>query len=57
MNQIYETLQKLYNTLLLIHTSGEDTVYMSDCLLTCSNLLKFCNANLEKTDKEEKINE
>lgn len=27
-----ETLSRLYNTLLLINTKGEDTVHMADCL-------------------------
>lgn len=35
-----ETLSRLYNTLLLINTKGEDTIYMSDCLKSLFSFIK-----------------
>lgn len=34
-----ETLSRLYNTLLLINTKGEDTILMSDCLRGLYNFI------------------
>ena len=39
MEQYFETLAKVYNTLLLISTKGEDTVAMGQCLMTLKEML------------------
>lgn len=48
-----ETLSRIYNTLFLINTKGEDTLIMADCL----NALKFFITNeqqeLQNSNKEE----
>lgn len=34
-----ETLSRIYNTLLLINTKGEDTMIMADCLKALRNFI------------------
>jgi hypothetical protein len=34
-----ETLSRIYNTLLLINTKGEDTLVMADCLKALRNFI------------------
>ena len=34
-----ETLSRIYNTLLLISTKGEDTIIMADCLKAIKNFV------------------
>ena len=34
-----EALSRIYNTLLLINTKGEDTITMAECLLTLRNFV------------------
>lgn len=49
MNQNeYIQLKKIFNTMKLVHTSAEDTIYMSECLKAFNALLE----NVE-IDKEE----
>lgn len=49
-----DILSRLYNTMLLINTKGEDTVIMADCLKTLYSFVKQEQAELEKeTMKEE----
>ena len=48
MNMDNNTLQQLtqvYNTLLLVHTCGEDSFLMTDCMRTFATVLKN---NIEK---------
>lgn len=35
-----EYLQRIYNTLLLIHTKGEDTLTMADCLRALAQVIE-----------------
>lgn len=44
------TLSRIYNTLLLVHTNGEDTIIMGDCLKT---LRMFIENEQEDLNKEE----
>lgn len=48
MIDIIDILAQIYNTLLLISTKGEDTIYMSECLKAIKNIyiqLKENNSN------------
>lgn len=43
MNEInFIQLSKIFNTLKLVHTCGEDTVLMCDCLRAIDQMLKDC---------------
>ena len=44
-----ETLSRIYNTLLLINTKGEDTLIMADCLKALRN---FILTNQSKEEEE-----
>ena len=44
-----ETLSRIYNTLLLINTKGEDTLTMADCLKALRN---FILTNQSKVEEE-----
>lgn len=44
-----ETLSRIYNTLLLINTKGEDTLVMADCLKALRN---FILTNQSKEEEE-----
>ena len=46
--QNFIQLKRIFNTLKLIHTSGEDTIYMSDCLQALNNLIENININKEE---------
>ena len=46
----YTQLKRIFNTLKLVHTSGEDTVLMSDCLQALKVLIESIQIN---EDKEE----
>lgn len=46
-NNDYIQLQKIFNTLTLIHTSGEDTIMMSDCLMALKSLLENIKIDTE----------
>lgn len=49
MNQNdYIQLKKIFNTMKLIHTSGEDTIYMSECLQALNILIENININKEE---------
>jgi hypothetical protein len=37
--QIRNQLIKIYNTMGLIHTSGEDTLLMADCLMALKHII------------------
>ena len=37
--QVRNQLMKLYNTMGLIHTSGEDTLVMAECLVVLKNII------------------
>lgn len=38
MIDIIDNLAQVYNTLLLVSTKGEDTIYMSECLKAIKNI-------------------
>lgn len=38
MNSIIEKIAQTYNTLSLISTKGQDTIYMSECLKAIKNI-------------------
>lgn len=40
MNEHLETLVKVYNSLLLVSTKGEDTIIMGNCLSTMRAVLE-----------------
>lgn len=44
-----ETLSRIYNTLLLVNTKGEDTLTMADCLKALRN---FILTNQSKEEEE-----
>ena len=44
-----ETLSRIYNTLFLINTKGEDTLVMADCLKALRN---FILTNQSKEEEE-----
>ena len=44
-----ETLSRIYNTLLLINTKGEDTLVMAECLKALRN---FILTNQSKEEEE-----
>lgn len=48
-----ETLSRIYNTLLLINTKGEDTMIMGDCLRAMQNFILIEQKNLEQKTTEE----
>ena len=41
----YSQLKRIFNTLKLIHTSGEDTLLMSDCLQALKILIESIQIN------------
>ena len=45
----FENLSRIYNTLLLVNTKGEDTLTMADCLKALRN---FILANQPKEEEE-----
>ena len=52
-----ETLSRLYNTLLLINTRGEDTIYMSDCLKSLFSFIKKEKEEIRQKEIENKYQE
>jgi hypothetical protein len=46
-----EILSRIYNTLLLINTKGEDTIVMADCLNAMRSFVMNERQILEKTSK------
>lgn len=46
--QELELLSRVYNTLLLINTKGEDTIYMSECLQALKKFVLTKKAELEQ---------
>ena len=51
-----ETLSRIYNTLLLISTKGEDTLVMADCLNAMRNFITNEQKELE-TNKNIQVEE
>lgn len=47
-----EQLIRIYNTLLEIHTKGEDTLVMADCLRALKKVIIDDEAGLTKEDKD-----
>lgn len=47
-----ETLSRIYNTLLLINTKGEDTLMMADCLNAMRNFVMNEKQILDNDKKE-----
>lgn len=50
-----EKLARLYNTLMLIETKGENTKYMAQCLTYVNTLMNECAA--KKEAEKEKVGE
>lgn len=46
-----ELLTRLYNTLLLINTKGEDTILMGDCLRTLQNFVVVKQQEIENNQQ------
>lgn len=49
-----EILSRVYNTLLLINTKGEDTIVMADCLRALHNFIFNEEQNLKNSNIEVK---
>lgn len=47
-------LNKIYNTLALIQTSGENTIVMGTCLSAMQELITEASAEMEKEEVSEK---
>ena len=47
-----ESLSRLYNTLLLINTKGEDTIRMGDCLRSLYNFIAKEKQELKQQEQE-----
>ena len=47
-----ELLTRLYNTLLLINTKGEDTILMGDCLKALQNFVLTKKQEIENNQQE-----
>lgn len=43
-----EILSRIYNTLLLVNTKGEDTMVMADCLKALQNFILTNKQEIEK---------
>ena len=57
MNNIIDSLAKTFNTLSLIFTKGEDTIYMSECLKSIKNIydqlmVELANQNNQNKEQE-----
>jgi hypothetical protein len=48
-----DMLSRIYNTLLLINTKGEDTLLMAECLVTLKNLVLTEKEKINKRNEEE----
>lgn len=48
-----ETLSRIYNTLLLINTKGEDTIIMADCLNAMRSFILKEQSELTKIKEED----
>lgn len=54
MENYFEQLVKVYNTLLVISTKGEDTVAMAQCLTAMRDvLMQMQNPSLPEVDTQE----
>lgn len=54
-----ETLSRIYNTLLLINTKGEDTIVMAECLNALKTFVlnekKIIDTTVSKSNKNEEV--
>lgn len=48
-----EILSRIYNTLCLINTKGEDTIVMAECLIALKNLVLTEKDKLQQSKEEE----
>ena len=48
-----EVLSRIYNTLLLINTKGEDTMIMADCLKALQSFITIEQQNLKQNNNSE----
>lgn len=48
-----ETLSRIYNTLLLINTKGEDTLIMADCLNAIRTFIQNEQKEIDNIEKKE----
>lgn len=52
-----ELLTRIYNTLLLVNTKGEDTMLMGDCLRALQNFILTKKQEIEKQENKAKEEE
>ena len=57
INNIIDSLANIFNTLSLISTKGEDTIYMSECLKSIKNIydqlmVELANQNNQNKEQE-----
>lgn len=57
MEKHFEQLAKIYNTLLLVSTKGEDTVIMGQCLSAMRDVLAQAQEDAMTAAKAENVNE
>ena len=57
INNIIESLAKTFNTLSLISTKGEDTIYMSECLKSIKNIYDQLMTELANQNNQTKEQE
>lgn len=57
MEKHLEILAKVYNTLLLVSTKGEDTIIMGQCLSTMHDTLMKIQQELALSHKTDEIKE
>jgi hypothetical protein len=48
-----ELLTRIYNTLLLVNTKGEDTMIMGECLRTLQNFVLTKKQEIENNNQKE----
>lgn len=51
MNNNLMQLSRIYNTLLLVSTKGEDTVLMGDCLRVFKQVIETMASEVEKEEE------
>lgn len=57
MYEKLEILSRIYNTLLLVNTKGEDTMIMADCLKSLSNFINSELVLIKQAQQDQKEEE
>lgn len=52
-NENLQSLAEIYNNLLRVHTNGEDSFIMADCMRALFNIIKAAAESSAKVSKEE----